>query len=185
MPPLLRQDCDIAVCPEGLLAVAQPCWVKREAELGESCWFEQRFWHDSLRMDGANERKNEAQRNLRGRLESMYGLSGGAITRPADLDGTPKTVVLGTKALLAWLLHKRTSFSHRGNRDKSLQVVSFIRRAVLQAEKALTSLPSDQLPTVATVLGQLRVLSSGHIHVADLLDAESTTGAVLRAFPMD
>ena len=174
MPPLLRQDCDIHSCPEGLLPVAQPCWVKREAELGESCWFEQRFWFSDLRLHGKQMRHAEDRAHLRRRLEHQYGLSEGAITRPTDLDGVPQTVVLGTNALVAWLLHRRaTSDRCQGDdRDMEMQVVALIRRAVRQAETALASLSGDQLPTVATASAQLRALNTGHIHVASLLDAD-------------
>ena len=172
MPPLLRKDCDICSCPEGVLPVAQPCWVKREAELGESCWFEQRFWLDNLRLYGKVERYREAKRDVRRRLEHQNGLSEGAMTRPTDLDGVPQTVVLGTNALVAWPLYRREAYSHAGDRDKVMQMVALFRRAVNQAETALTSLPGDQLPTVATASAQLRALNIGHIHVADLLHAD-------------
>lgn len=170
--PLLRTECDLLICPPGVLPVAHPLWYRRGAQLGTSCWFEQRYWHDSLREDGRRARDNEQRRGVWDRLRILYSLLPDSVTRPLDAEGTPQTVVLSTQCLLAWLLHKLEVCVRKDEVTKAHEVVSLFRRAVECAAVALSGLPDADLPEISCGNGRLYYHGDGRMQVSSLIDRD-------------
>ena len=152
-----RSNFDVRTCGASVLPVEQPVWLNETCELGSFCFSEQRYWHAELHEDGRSQRTKEHNRGLRQRLSLMYELDSTHISRPTDSPDVPKTVLLNTKALVAWQLHKYNSYHGMGREHsgfdrghaKAIDMNALLRRVFTQAARGAKVLgESDQLPRI-------------------------------------
>ena len=80
----------------------------------------------------------------------MYHLDATDISRPGYGKDAPRTVLLNTKALLAWQLHKFNVYKTMGNdcKDGAIDMAGVLRRVCSQSVRASDLLEVCQLPSI-------------------------------------
>ena len=170
-----RLDFDVRTAGAAVLPVEQPVWIQSRHTLSRACYWEQRYWHAELNEHAREQRSKEFKRGLRQRISFMYSLDEKADwIRPGDGADAPQTVILNTRALLAWQLHKFNVYKTMGNdgKNKAIAMAGFLRRVCSQAARASDKLDVGQLPSIDATGGvQVPMLPHGRIHIAGLATA--------------
>ena len=172
---ITRNEIVVHCAAAGVLPVEQPVHIRTTAAIGAAAFWEQRYWHAELREDGRSQRSLEYKRSLRQRLVATYDLQQDDISRPSDSAESPQTVLLNTRALLGWLLHKLEVFGRRELEDaeaKGKHVMGMVRRICTQAARASRDLDAAQLPVIEVADGvELVMQPGGHIDVSEFAAA--------------
>ena len=149
-----------------------PCWELCDRSIGEAYYFEQRFWLASIQVrDQPAFRKQEKRRGAHESLRDEWGLAEIDFSYPNRTGDTVGTVLLSSRALVAWLLHKRTQTDTLQYRALSLRwgrCLEGVRAVVCMAYQALDGVAG---PTISFMGATLQIGWDASCNLAPLRDA--------------
>lgn len=162
-----RLHFDIRRASDKLVPGTVPAWVRRDGNLGSAILWEQRFWMHELGVrDAKVARSKEQQHDLRGKLSRWFNLGRGDWSRPTDGEEAPQTILLSSRSILAWLLHKRASWADQGYADEAHKASHLIRQYISVCKGAMNELPTDCLPALIADGLDMPFLRGGSIDCA-------------------
>ena len=168
--PIFLDDCDLYPCRSLLQGLVIPCFVRRESPLSRRCVWEQRFFTHVVGIrDGVMFRKMETRRRVLEDVAESYCLDDNDYSRPAESALAIRTVALTTRALLAWIVHKRSVTDTEKDAALSRRWWQCLMMVGHAAQNGAATMEHHQLPSITVNGVEMRVFPNGKIHVGACL----------------